>query len=286
MYQIGGILFEIRSNQVLHIPDHFSRFQVDDSHGRADYIYHLTVRSDFKEPSGKLVFNKDNIQVYQNGSLETRVLSFHKDPKAYAMYEEKDRRNIEITFHPDYLDWMDVDTVFNSLFALERRMYEHNMFIIHSAFMCYREHAILFSAPSGTGKSTQADLWEKYRGSYTVNGDRSLLKMTNKGFDSMGWPVCGSSEICLNETHSLATIVFLSQAPVNHIETLDFKSAVKKMMSEMTINYWNPDFVNKAYDFIMAFASNQKIFHLACTPDKQAVACLERKLKEEYAWML
>ncbi len=49
----------------------------------------------------------------------------------------------------------------------------------HCSYILHQNRAILFAAPSGTGKSTQAALWEKYRGAEIIIGDRGLLFRRN-----------------------------------------------------------------------------------------------------------
>ena len=173
---------------------------------------------------------------------------------------------------------------FASLLALERRMQSFNQYILHSSFIQYNDHAILFSAPSGTGKSTQADLWKQYRNALIINGDRTLLSK-NEYFIANGWPLCGSSEICFNEHYPLSCIVFLSQGKENNITELDYKDAYKKLISELTINYHNPLFINSAMDFIEDLLKNIKVYHLTCDISEDAVICLENKMKEDFVWM-
>ena len=55
---------------------------------------------------------------------------------------------------------MHIDPMFTSLLALERRLVKKNSMILHCAYVEYQGEAILFSAPSETGKTTQANLWK------------------------------------------------------------------------------------------------------------------------------
>ncbi|MGN1344088.1 MAG: hypothetical protein ACI4U3_05870, partial [Traorella sp.] len=156
---------------------------------------------------------------------------------------------------------------------------------LHSAYITAHHQAILFSAPSGTGKSTQASLWEKYRQANVINGDRSLLEIKNQQLYACGWPICGSSEICHNERNKVNCIVFLSQAKENKIERLSYKDAFKKFLSEITINYHNPIFVNQAMDFIEKICQITPVYHLACDISENAVNCLYEKMNEDQLWM-
>ena len=48
--------------------------------------------------------------------------------------------------------------------------------VIHSSAIELDGNGILFSAPSGTGKSTQANLWREHKGAVVLNGDRPALR--------------------------------------------------------------------------------------------------------------
>ena len=81
--------------------------------------------------------------------------------------------------------------------------------ILHSSYLDVNGQALLFSGPSGIGKSTQADLWVRHRGAAILNGDKSLLIREPDGWYAHGWPICGSSGICRNESRRIRAIVML-----------------------------------------------------------------------------
>lgn len=152
--------------------------------------------------------------------------------------------------------------------------------ILHSAYMCYEDTAVLFSAPSETGKSTQAGLWEKYRGTWTVNGDRSLLIREEDGWYANGWPVCGSSEICNNKSYPVRAIVMLSQAKENRISRLKGLEALRKVMEQITINAWNSEFQIQAMDELEILLKEVPVYRLECDISEDAVRCLENVLTD------
>ena len=45
--------------------------------------------------------------------------------------------------------------------------------VLHCSVLKVKSGVILFSGPSGIGKSTQAGLWTKYRKARVINGDRT-----------------------------------------------------------------------------------------------------------------
>jgi hypothetical protein len=65
---------------------------------------------------------------------------------------------------------------------------------IISASIIWQGKAILFTAPSGTGKTTQTDLWHCFReGVEDLNADWTLLQKTADGWYGCGFPVFGST---------------------------------------------------------------------------------------------
>ena len=153
--------------------------------------------------------------------------------------------------------------------------------VLHASFVNAGGRAILFTAPSGTGKSTQADLWETYRGTRTANGDRCLLRREKGIWRAEGWPVCGSSGICHVERHPIRAIVMLSQAPENQIQRLSQGNAFSQVYSQITVNRWAKRSVVQAMDLIEDLTKEIPVYHLACNISEQAVACLERALEED-----
>ena len=114
---------------------------------------------------------------------------------------------------------------------------------------------------------------------------KGLLEKEDENWYASGWPVCGSSQICINEKHKLGSIVFLKQGKENSAILMDKKDAVKKIISQLTINYWNKDFVNEAIILAEDIANKVSIYELTCTPDINAVEVLEKILKENEKWI-
>lgn len=154
--------------------------------------------------------------------------------------------------------------------------------ILHSSYIIYRGTAILFTAPSGTGKSTQADLWQKYRCAKIINGDRSLIRRNpeNGLWMADGWPFSGSSPFCLNQSAPIRAIVYLSQQPYNRAERLNPAQAVGKLLSETTVNFWNGEYVGHIMNELEELAFQIPYYHLGCTAGEDAVECLEKALEE------
>ena len=183
-FQTGSFSFRLRFPEELVLPADMEKFAVEKE--SADYTYTITIVDTLPEAEGELLVNRVDLQVFRNGEgLESRLIGVKGEERPYALYRETAQNHAQVFVGRWYLDGVaKYEVVFLSLLALERRLSERPCLILHCAYLEYQGKAMLFSAPSGTGKTTQAGLWEQYRGSRTVNGDKALLEYDGKSVDS------------------------------------------------------------------------------------------------------
>lgn len=206
---------------------------------------------------------------------ESRLIGLRGREGFYARYRELSGGEAEVLLSAAAAQELRVDPVFASLFALERHMLRRDSLILHCAYTVCRGEAILFSGPSGIGKSTQAALWARYRGSRVVNGDRALLRRDAGRWLACGWPVCGSSGICEVEDTPVRAIVMLRQGRANRVERLSPLQAFASLYAQITINGWNRAFAQQAMSLIEALVAQAPVLLLTCDMTQDAVACLE-----------
>ena len=150
--------------------------------------------------------------------------------------------------------------------------------ILHASYIAWKDKAILFTAPSGTGKSTQAALWQTLQGAEVINGDRAVIRMDAGVPVACGLPYAGSSGICKNRTLPLAAIVYLSQAPETELHTLTGYRAFRRIWEGFSLNVWNRQDLLTGTEIVDEIIRKVPVFHLACTPDESAVTILEQEL--------
>lgn len=277
-FRIGDFSFRLMCPDEVRPPENFMKFESDAA--APDYAYRIALADALPEPEGRRIALRKDLLVLERDGLETRYVS-ETGAAPYACYRETAADSAEILLLPRVLGELKYDTMFSSLFAFERRMIGRQALVLHSAYIRTERGAILFSAPSGTGKSTQAGLWERYRGVKQLNGDRSLLQKAGGVWQACGWPVCGSSEICNNESTPIRAIVMLSQAPENRIERLGPMAAFSQLYTQITVNRWSRDFQNRAMDLIEALTREIPVYHLACTISREAVELLADTLEND-----
>ena len=94
------------------------------------------------------------MEVIRDGTKESRLIGIKGTPGYYACYREISSGEADIWVTKLVQELMPSDTVYGSLFALDRRMIERGGLILHCAYIEHHGKGILFSAPSGVGKST------------------------------------------------------------------------------------------------------------------------------------
>lgn len=285
---MGEIYIELHIPEEMQIPENLEKFAVDSlpEDQTLQRTYFIEYTDEIVQVERALKAQKipgkealrENLQVFQTEQGECRSINLHGVPQAYAVSLLKLDGTSQVWVDRSYDSWMQYDTVFVAMLALEKEMIQVGAMLLHSAYMCYDGTAVLFSAASGTGKSTQADLWEKYRGTRTINGDRSLLIRETDGWKAYGWPICGSSEICHNEKYPIRAIVMLKQAKENKVYPLQGFRAVRDTMEQITINAWDSEFQIRVMDLLEELRKEVPIYCLECDISEDAVRCLEQVL--------
>lgn len=151
---------------------------------------------------------------------------------------------------------------------------------IHSATVETNGTGILFLGPSGIGKTTQAELWEKYRGASIINGDVGFVQRTKEGYLAWGTPWHGSSPYCINTSVPLKALVVLKQAPVNELRELRGFEKVAEVSGSIMYPNWMPDGRELCADTLNHLLSDLPVYRLDNRADLEAVELLEKELND------
>ena len=150
--------------------------------------------------------------------------------------------------------------------------------ILHASFISTAYGGILFSGPSGIGKSTQARLWETLEGSRLLNGDRPILCRSGEHWLAYGSPYAGSSQCYVNERRPVAAIVMLEQGSACSIRPIGQAEAFRRLFAGTVISAWNNDYVQRACGLLTDLSASVPVYHLCCTPDARAVETVKAAL--------
>ena len=148
---------------------------------------------------------------------------------------------------------------------------QRRMITLHSSSIIYNGLAYLFSAPSGTGKSTHTNLWEEHCNVQPLNGDVALLSVEGDTVYAHGMPWCGTSEKYSNETVPLGKIFFLKRASLNKITEMNSFEAVLNICSRSFSPNWNKTLSARTLDVAKEIERLSPCLLLECLPAREAM---------------
>lgn len=156
----------------------------------------------------------------------------------------------------------------------------HGVTVLHAASVAVDGGAVLFTAPSGTGKSTQAALWAACRNATQLNGDKVAIGCRHGQLHAWGLPFCGTSGICRTYDLPVRAIAVLRQGSENTASHLSGVPAAAALMNNAfghnRVGYCR----EKLLECLLPAAKLMPVIELCCTPDERAVCALENAMKE------
>ena len=249
--------------------------------GRTDREISCAIVETFPPPPSQCVYRTPGRWVFRDGeSVFSYIGILDGSLNGAYLLARRDRNRTDLLLKRDQIpDRIPAKTLLYGLEA-EHLIVQSRGFLFHCAYIEYEGSAILFTAPSGTGKSTQAELWQQYRGARVINGDRAAVRLGDNGFEAWGVPFSGSSGISYRSCLPIRAIAYLSQAPQTTIQPLRGAQAFRKLWEGCSLHTWDREDVALCSDTVMKAAAQIPVFHLACTPDESAVLALEQALNQ------
>ena len=152
---------------------------------------------------------------------------------------------------------------------------QRHMIQIHSSMIEYSGNGLLFLGPSGIGKTTMAELWNKYRGALIINGDMNFVQETDECFLGWGTPWHGSSPYCENTSVPVKALIVLKQAPENSIRELKDFEKVQLVSNNIIYPTWLEGGMELCLETLNHLLSALPVYELSCRPDEEAVRLTE-----------
>lgn len=148
--------------------------------------------------------------------------------------------------------------------------------MLHASAVVYQGQAYLFSAPSGTGKSTHTGLWKQVFGSehvFILNDDKPALRLTADGWYAYGTPFSGKVNLSRNIGVPLKAICFLERGECNTISRLSEKEAIQNLMYQ-TVRPRDEAYMDILLQLVEKIIGSIPVYQMRCTmePDAARVA--------------
>ena len=279
-FRAGDIVMDVETPEMLNITEPYSLFLCEDE-AESDILIKFEYCHEITLPDGAFIYKGSAYDVMVNG--DTVHFLYHSQGSAeYYAHRITDgkKNNLHRILIPEKYKGMIWTRLVFSLINFDEVAAGFGASVFHASVVDFRGEAILFTAPCGTGKSTQADLWEKFRNADIINGDKALIYEKNGEFFVSGIPFSGSSSICKNRILPVKAVVRLSQAKENKAERLSGMNAYKAVYEGCYHSKWSAEYNNATSLAAEKFALGVPVVSFACLPDESAVDCLEKFISE------
>lgn len=274
---IAGVTVSLKADTELKISRKMSPFLLSDIPEAS--AYEISVKRCTRLPEKGAAYYQSGAAHYEFTEDGKRVfLSKGASSAPYALVEFSKGNRICLSYLEEAEAILDNTTALFHMIGFENLLLACNRLMLHCSYILYKEKAILFSAPSEMGKSTQARLWRDFYGAEIINDDRAAIAVSDNGCYSHGVPFSGTSDICNNFSAELCAIVVPEQGKQNKILRLNKTEAFFHLYSEATVHQWDKSYVEKASELLLDAVENIPVYKLTCLPERGAADLLYQTL--------
>ena len=159
--------------------------------------------------------------------------------------------------------------------ALQERIADHllrhDVLLFHGSAVAVDGVGYLFTAKSGTGKSTHTRFWRETFGdrAVMVNDDKPFLRITPEGVQVYGSPWNGKHGLGSNICVPLKAICLLERGEENQIQRISAKDAVF-MLLQQSNRPLQPRLMPKYLELVDKLSAGVALYRMKCTMDPMA----------------
>ena len=113
-----------------------------------------------------------------------------------------------------------------------RQLLQFEGFQLHASSVILNGYAYLFSAPSGTGKSTHTEKWVRLFDAQYLNDDKPALRVMDGNWMAYGTPWSGKNDLSSPEGVPVGGIAYLKHGDQNEIRRMTPAEALPVIMSQ------------------------------------------------------
>lgn len=159
---------------------------------------------------------------------------------------------------------------------------EFDGMLLHAAAIAVDNKAYLFSAVSGTGKSTHIMKWKELLGDRViiVNGDKPIVRKIDGEFCVCGTPWAGKENWQTPLNVPIAGICHLTRAKENSIERIS-SSEVLSLILNQTLRPEEPEMMIKLLDLVDELVKKVPCYRLGCNISVDAARVSYEGMRKE-----
>lgn len=187
----------------------------------------------------------------------------------------KEGREVRI-FRDDYLETLAVYR------KVCRCLLDKNIILFHGSVVSVDGEAYLFTAKSGTGKSTHTRYWIEYlkEKAVIVNDDKPLIAVNDNKTIVYGTPWDGKHRLSTNISVPLKAICILHRGSENSIRRMDKKEAYPMLLQQTNRPVGDVPGMSKTLELIDKLSNGVEFYSLHCTMNMEAAKVAYEGMRE------
>lgn len=201
-------------------------------------------------------------------------------PEEVALEQVKSDREAEVEGLPKrrYPEgYLETIAVYRKIAAA---LLDYDVFLMHGSAVCADGQAYLFTAPSGTGKTTHTRLWlREIPGAFVINGDKPLIRVGEGGCEIFGTPWSGKEGMNTNASAPLKAVCVLERGQTNVIEKQSF-SDVLPVVIQQSYRPRDEAAMSKTLSLIRRLGEQVRFYRLRCNMDPEAALVAREGMKD------
>ncbi|MBE7035298.1 MAG: hypothetical protein E7402_04130 [Ruminococcaceae bacterium] len=283
-YKIAGLTIQTEDHFLEADRKHLACYQVEPTEAPdMVFTFHLNC-TDITLPEHTLVadVNKRHWCITKDGGYAFYDQIPEISDRIYnAMVTDSAFRNVELWLCPsEVLGLSEDQRPYNLIHEmLCYALLLHQGMVFHGSSIAVNSQGLIFSAPSGTGKSTHTGLWLKHvPGTAMVNDDKPIIRMEADKPFLYGAPWSGKNSIHKNVRVPLAAIIFIERATTCALLPMDPMEAVWQILDAVRKPAL-PVLAEKNMDLVAKLVENLPIYLLRCDISEDAVRAAKQALR-------
>lgn len=209
----------------------------------------------------------------------TYVFLNHTGRTEYVIDAMKDWSDITILYHKGSKKAERSFCYFLGSYIISNKIIFHSGFVLHASAVTYNGKGIVFTAASGTGKSTHASMWRRYFNAGIINDDCPVIRIEKDNVFVHGTPWSGAKNRAMQACSPLSAIIILEQSDHNSIRELSSKEAIPLCMPRIFLPYYNPALMDTALQNIEKAIEATPKYLLKCRADREAAELVHQCIK-------
>lgn len=282
LYSIANLIFKITGPEIA-LCTHRMRDYVTSGHCDYDVHIEFDTPQSITLPEGKVMGKVHRWRWIQTEDGRYAAFQQHPDTGEALSLIEADSgwKNVKlrlVDFENDLGIVLDRRTFFAIGDIFICSVLRRGGLVLHSSGISYDGRAVLFSAPSGTGKSTHTSLWkEYYNDTIIINDDMPAIVFQGEVPFAYGTPWSGKTEINCNKGAPLKAIVFLERGDACSITEIKGPQALSRLMSELRKSMY-PEMMEICLQSVDKLLKAVPIYLLTCNVSREAVEVVKNTI--------